>query len=248
MRGAGWGSQAGAESAIYAFGATGGGAILVSVETASRVRAPRSGLAIALLVAVTVGTLLFLNARRSRPADSSLRGQTTRFVLPSGALEIQLPAFVTQVYGAPKAMADAGVIGLIAGNADKGNFVAVALSHPEALPFSGGGFADWVGEAYLECLATVDSEKGRNWWALDTNLELQSTPYKLKYAVARNTIPMISRVCVAGTNGVADVNVRIYGGFTGKNMERFGEDIKAMFRSLWVNEDKARQRLGIKGG
>ncbi len=218
------------------------------VETASRARAPRSGLAIALLVAVAVGTLLFLNARRSRPADRSLLGQTTHLTLPSGALEIALPAFVTQVYGEPKVMADAGVIGLIAGNADKGNFVAVALSQPEALPFSGGGFADWIGEAYMECLATADSEKGRNWWALDTNLELQSTPYTLKYAVARNTIPMISRVCMAGTNGLADVNVRIYGAFTGKNMERFGEDLKAMFRSLVVDEDKARQRLGITGG
>ena len=198
-----------------------------------------------LIVALAGGAVLFANARRGRPASEKLRGQKAHVVLPSGSLQVEIPAFITQEYGAVKFMADASVIGLIAGDADKGNFLALSLSHAEAQPFHGGSFAPWIGDAYMECIATADSEKGRNWWALDTNLQLQSKPYMLTYAVARNTIPLISRVCVVGTNGVSDINLRLYGAFTGSNMKRFGPDLQAMFRSIVVNEQRTRERLSI---
>ena len=78
------------------------------------------------------------------------------------------------------------------------------------------------------------------------NEELQSQPYKFKYAVSKNTIPLVSRLCLAATNTFADVNVRFYGAFTGVNYDNFAADLRTMVESLNVDETRAKQRLDIR--
>jgi hypothetical protein len=95
-------------------------------------------------------------------------------------------------------------------------------------------------------LATAETDKGRNWWALQVNEELQAEPYKMKYVVAKNAIPLVSRVCVASTNTLADVNVRVYGALTAVNYERFAADVKAFVASVRVDEGRLRALLKVR--
>ncbi|MCG5054222.1 MAG: hypothetical protein KA712_14755 [Myxococcales bacterium] len=203
-------------------------------------------MALAVVAFMAVGVIYLLNAWRRRPADLALKGQSVSFSLPSGAMELRLPKFLTETYGPARAVGDEKVLGLRAGDPDRGNFVVIALSQADAVPFAGNGFEPWLADAYLECLATGDSKTGRNWWALEANQDLPSTPYEMKFVVARNTIPLVSRTCLAGTNTLSDVNVRVFGAFTGLNMERFRSDLELMFRSLVVSPERARERLGMR--
>ena len=205
----------------------------------------RQGPLLVLVGGLAIGCIALVAGMRRRPASLDNKGQFDAVLSASGAFAVQLPAFLTRVYGGAKLVGDASVIGARAGNPDRGNFVVVALSKPDAFPFVGLGFEDWVGDAYLDCLATADSTNGRNWWASQANEELQAQPYKMKFSVAKNTIPLVSRVCLAVTNTMADVNVRIYGAFTGLNYDRFADDLRAMVTSLKVDEARARQHLGI---
>lgn len=218
---------------------------MTAPATSARAK-PRVALAIFALAGVAVAAVALVSAYRSRAADEGLRGQYVAVTVPSRALALKLPAFLA-AYGAPRFVDADATIGFVAGDADRGNFVAVALSPADAEPFLAPGFPDWLAESYLTCLATADSAAGRGWWAPLVNEEILARPYKLKYAVARNTIPLVSRVCLAGTNGVAAINVRIVGGLSRGNMQRFAEELEEMFRSLVVEEDLAKQRLGLRG-
>ena len=197
------------------------------------------------LAGIAIGVVALVAVYRGRAADAALKGQHVAVTVPSRALTLRLPAFIA-AYGQPIIVDAAHTVGFIAGDPNRGNYVAVAVSPSEAEPFAADGFPAWLAEAYLTCLATVDAEAGRDFWAVETNKDLRSHPYTLKYAVARNKIPLVSRVCLAGTNGVSDVNVRIVGGFTGNNFKRFAADMEAMFTSVVVDEAVARQRLGLQ--
>lgn len=198
-----------------------------------------------LLASVALGVVALVTFRRGRPADEALRGQTEAVELAAGGVSVKVPAFITRTYGKAQLVDASAVVGLLAGNPDKGNFIALAVSDADALPFAEARFPSWLSEAYLECLATIETLGGRNWWAVQTNEELPSKPFKLKYIVARNTIPLVSRVCLAGTNGVEPINVRFFGTFSAQNMQRFGEDLQRMFQSLEIDEAVVRRRLRV---
>lgn len=197
-----------------------------------------------LIGGIVVGVMALAVGLKRRPASVEKQGKFDQVVGSSGAFVLQVPAFLTY-YGAAKVVGDATVVGMRAGSPDRGNFVVMALSKPDASPFAGAGFEDWLADAYLDCLATADSGTGRNWWAVAANEELQAQPYKMKFAVARNTIPLVSRMCMAVTNTVADVNVRFYAAFTGINYDRFAADLRTMVQSMKVEESLARKQLGI---
>ncbi|MDX2018718.1 MAG: hypothetical protein SF187_00650 [Deltaproteobacteria bacterium] len=209
-------------------------------------KASRKGAALLFVGGLAIGVAALVTGLKRRPADAGLAGQFDVLAAPSGAFEVKVPAFLGRHYGVAKAVAGPGVFGARLGDPDRGNFLMMALSLPDAPPFEGGGFEPWLGDAYLECLATAESDKGRNWWALQVNEELQAQPFKMKYVVARNTIPLVSRVCVAGTNTLADVNVRVYGAMTGLNYERFAADVRAFMQSIRIDERRLRPLLNVR--
>lgn len=182
---------------------------------------------------------------KRRPAGLDKKGKFETLIAPSGAFEIRMPAFLAH-YGSAKVLSAPKVVGARVGDPERGNFVVMAISKADDPPFEGEGFEGWLAESYLDCLATGDSGTGRNWWAVKENEELQSQPYKIKYAVAKNTIPLVSRLCLAATNTLADVNVRFFGAFTGVNYDNFGADLRTMVESLNVDETSTMQRLDIR--
>ncbi len=205
----------------------------------------RGGLAFLVLAAATLAAVVIITGRRGRPADERYRGHSVSVTVPSGALTVSVPSFLSEAYGGTRVLGGDRMVGVMAGDAEDGTVLAIALAPEESEPFAGGDFPAWFAEAYLECLAAADSAAGRTWWALERNEDIASTPFAVRYAVARNTIPMISRVCVAGTNGVSPLSLRIFALMSERNFQRFEADIKAAFASLVVDEDRARHRFNM---
>lgn len=217
-----------------------------AVSGPAKPKGSRKGAALLFIGGLAIGITALVTGLKRRPAGTEHRGRFDTLRAPSGVFEVQVPAFLGRHYGGAKAVTGPGLFGARLGDPDRGNFIMLALSLPEAMPFAGAGFEPWLADAYLECLATAETDKGRNWWALEANEELQAEPYKMKYVVAKNTIPLVSRVCVAGTNTLADVNVRVYGAMTGVNYERFAADIKAFVASVRVDERRLRPLLNVR--
>jgi|GEM_PF-5133029 len=205
----------------------------------------RKGPVLVLLGGVAVGIMALSVGFKRRPAGLDKKGKFESVSAPSGAFEIRMPAFLLH-YGSAKALGAPHVIGARVGDPERGNFVVMAISKADAAPFEGEGFEGWLAESYLDCLATGDSGTGRNWWAVKENVELQSQPYKIKYAVSKNTIPLVSRLCLAATNTLADVNVRFFGALTGVNYDNFAADLRTMVESLSIDETRTKERLDIR--
>jgi hypothetical protein len=216
-----------------------------AVSSTAKPQRNRKGPVLILLGGVLVGIMALSVGFKRRPAGLDKKGKFETLSAPSGAFEIRMPAFLVH-YGAAKVLGAPQVIGARVGDPERGNFVVMAISKADAPPFEGEGFEGWLAESYLDCLATGDSGTGRNWWAVQESIELQSQPYKIKYAVSKNTIPLVSRLCLAATNTLADVNVRFYGAFTGVNYDNFAADLRAMVESLSVDETRVKQRLDIR--
>ena len=186
----------------------------------------RLGMAVGLLG----GTCAIVWAMWPRPTvPLAFHGQFLELSDVSDTLYLQAPAFFSPV----ERVFDRQAIGFVLGEPGSGQYIAVAVGRGDSSPFlEHPRFKEVIGDAYLQCLLSIVPGEGSYFWQLLLEHKAEKARPPIRAAVSQISVPLVSRVCIAGTGKNMDWSLQVFGSVTRATWRVFRKELEQMLDSI----------------